>query len=210
MSFLRSVFIVFILTIFPLQNCGSQVDFGNLVSVRGDRFIVRLRYNSEDNYFHKNFYSKYSLSDCYLHRDLYDKILKIIPRLKELKLKLVFWDCYRPLEVQRDLWAYLPNPKYVANPQTGSNHNRAIAVDCTLSDESGKELEFPSVYDDFSDKASHKYKCTKAEEKLCQHRELLAKLMKEAGINLYKSEWWHYQLNKENYPIINVLPNKVK
>lgn len=48
-------------------------------------------------------------------------------------LRFRVFDAYRPLSVQKKFWAILPDPDYVANPATGSRHNRGAAVDLTAS-----------------------------------------------------------------------------
>ena len=61
------------------------------------------------------------------------------------------WDGYRPRAVQYLFWEIYPNATYIADPTTGSKHNRGGAIDLTLVDlATGEELQMPTLFDDFS------------------------------------------------------------
>lgn len=114
------------------------------------------------------------------------------------------WDGYRPRAVQYLLFAVYPNPVYVADPASGSMHNRGGAVDLTLIDlATGEELEMPTLFDDFSSKAAHSYTNLTAE--VINNRQLLKNIMTNvAGLNYYESEWWHYNLkDASGYPLMD-------
>ena len=66
---------------------------------------------------------------------------------KEHKLGLKMFDCYRPRPAQQRLWDVVPDPDYVTPPAKGSMHNRGLAVDLTLVDANGKELNMGTPYD---------------------------------------------------------------
>lgn len=176
-----------------------------LKKVTGERFIIDLKYNSEDNFLHKNVYLEFGINSCYVRPEVYEKLQAMIPVLEKMKLKIVFFDCYRPLEVQEAMWKILPDARYVANPKTGSLHNRAIALDVGLADEENKYMDFPTPFDSFEKTASQSYKCPEADAVKCQNRETLKKLMEEAGFKSISTEWWHYQLeNPKQYPLISL------
>ena len=114
------------------------------------------------------------------------------------------WDGYRPRAVQYLFWELYPNGTYIANPSSGSKHNRGGAVDLTLIDLStGTELEMPTLFDDFSDKASHTY--SSLPQEVINNRELLKDiLMNVAGLNIYSAEWWHYEVpGASSYPLLD-------
>ncbi|MBI4236824.1 MAG: M15 family metallopeptidase [Deltaproteobacteria bacterium] len=179
---------------------------GGLVQLHGDRFIVDLRYNTEDNFLKKNVYREFGLDRCYVHADLAMRLQRLVPLLTTQKLRLVLWDCYRPLAVQRAMWKLVPDRRYVADPKVGSHHNRGIAVDVTLADETGQRLAMPTGFDDFTAKASPHYRCPAQEQQTCAHRARLIGLMKEIGLKPLNSEWWHYQLRPTvGYPIVPAL-----
>lgn len=176
-----------------------------LVEIRDPAFILDLRYNTADNFLKKNVYADYGLDRCYVHRDLAERLNRLIPLLQKEGFKLVFWDCYRPLDVQKAMWKLVPDARYVADPKNGSNHNRGIAVDITLAGKDGKNLEMPTLFDDFSAKASPGYRCTPEEKQACQNRDRLAGLMAQVGLKPLPTEWWHFQLPAKGYPIVPAL-----
>lgn len=172
--------------------------------ISGDRFIVDLRYNTDDNFLHKNVYSKYGVDRCWLDPDAASRLMSLSPILKKEHLKLVLWDCYRPNVVQKEMWKVVPDDRFVADPKKGSMHNRGLAVDLTLANEKGQPLPMPTGFDSFSDRAAPDYKCSQAERKLCRNRDRLISLMKSVGMEVIKTEWWHYSprgLDLKKHPI---------
>lgn len=70
---------------------------------------------------------------------------------------------------------------------SGSNHNIGVAMDLTLVDEAGEELEMQTSIHDlswFSEISENN-----------ENAKLLDRIMKEAGFGGLKSEWWHFQDN---------------
>jgi D-alanyl-D-alanine dipeptidase len=117
-------------------------------------------------------------------------------------LGLKIFDGYRPFSVTRKMWEILPDDRYVANPKNGSRHNRGAAVDVTLVDSTGNELEMPTVFDDFSEKAGHDF--MDLPQHILTNRSLLKEIMTKYGFMPIKTEWWHYDLkNYEQYPILD-------
>jgi D-alanyl-D-alanine dipeptidase len=106
--------------------------------------------------------------------------------------KIKFFDCYRPLDIQKKMWKIVSNPSYVADPSKGSIHNRGGAVDITLVDSNGKELDMGTAFDFFGVEASHNYPNLSQEVKA--NREFLKRIMTENGFDSFDSEWWHYNL----------------
>jgi D-alanyl-D-alanine dipeptidase len=92
------------------------------------------------------------------------------------------------------MWKIVSNPEYVADPAKGSIHNRGGAVDITLVDASGKELDMGTTFDFFGPEASHYYE--KLTDEVKQNRFLLKKIMKKSNFISFDSEWWHYNLKK--------------
>ncbi|MEN8193350.1 MAG: M15 family metallopeptidase [Bacteroidota bacterium] len=112
------------------------------------------------------------------------------------------WDGYRPRAIQYLLFEAYPNPVYVANPSSGSMHNRGGAIDLTLIDlATGEELEMPTEFDDFSTDASHSN--TNLTQEVINNRELLRYAMHDiAELSIYSAEWWHYNLpDAGSYPL---------
>lgn len=190
------------LSVFGVANATAGVA---LEKVSGDRVVIDLKYNSDVNFLHKNVYGEFGLRDCYVLPEVHSKLLAAFPILKEKKLKLVMFDCYRPLSVQRKMWEIVPDSRYVANPAKGSNHNRAVAIDVTLAREDGTLLPMPTEFDDFTEKAFRSFKCgtEKAEQEKCQNRELLEQILKQVGLQGLATEWWHFELpGAKKFPVI--------
>lgn len=111
--------------------------------------------------------------------------------LHSMNLGFKIWDAYRPYHVTVKFWELIHDERYVANPAKGSGHNRGIAVDLTLYDLStGKELNMPTSFDDFSDTAHHG-KMLADPEKM-KNREMLREIMEKHGFLKFETEWWHY------------------
>ncbi|MBF0545455.1 MAG: D-alanyl-D-alanine dipeptidase [Candidatus Riflebacteria bacterium] len=121
----------------------------------------------------------------------------------ERGLKIKVFDGYRPLSVQKKMWEIIHDPKFVADPAVGSNHNRGIAVDVTLVDNSNQELDMGTPFDDFTEKAAVDYKQLTEEQK--KNRSILQEEMKKQGFMVLPSEWWHFELkDKAKYPLLDV------
>ncbi len=178
-----------------------------LIKVSGPAFVNDLRYNTEQNFLKKNVYKDFGLNACYVQKDMYSALQKLEKLLIEKKLKLVFWDCWRPLSVQQAMWKLVPDSRYVANPKSGSNHNRGIAIDVTLAKEDGTHLEMTTPFDDFSPKAAPQASCSGIDKIKCENRDLLIQLMAQVGLKPVPTEWWHYQVSSGvKYPIISDFP----
>jgi D-alanyl-D-alanine dipeptidase len=160
--------------------------------------IVDMRYATEDNFAKRKLYDS---NTCFLRKSTAVKLDAVQKELERMNLGLKVWDCYRPLSVQWDFWAILPDERYVADPKKGSRHNRASAVDLTLVDFQGKELQMPTGFDDFSLRAGHRYQ--DLPDQAIRNRELLRGLMERAGFIPLPEEWWHY--DDENWMQFDIL-----
>jgi D-alanyl-D-alanine dipeptidase len=100
------------------------------------------------------------------------------------------------------MWQLMPKPGYVANPFAGgSHHNRGAAVDLTLVDANGHELEMPTGFDTFTERAHQFSKEPTPTQRA--NRLLLRMVMEKVGLVPIRTEWWHFQLpDAKKYPII--------
>ncbi len=170
----------------PAPASGKTGDLVNIKEVN-PHIIVDIRYSTEDNFTKKKLYDS---NTCFLRKSAAAKLNAVQRELEKMNLGLKVWDCYRPLAVQRILWAILPDERFVANPEKGSRHNRASAVDLTLVDSQGRELQMPTGFDDFSPKAGHDYQ--DLPDQVIKNRGLLKSLMEKEGFISLPEEWWHY------------------
>jgi D-alanyl-D-alanine dipeptidase len=156
--------------------------------------------NSEKNYFRENFYG--GLNKCYLRKEVAVKLSQAQKLLQtnHPELSLQTLDCARPRSVSVKMYKKMKGTKYekyVANPQTGSMHNYGIAVDITIVDSSGKELDMGftpfrksdiELYWQF-DKLKLGKKLTKQQK---ANLNLLHDTMTKSGFIPLRHEWWHF------------------
>ncbi|MFN0117452.1 MAG: D-alanyl-D-alanine dipeptidase [Elusimicrobiota bacterium] len=149
--------------------------------------IIDMRYASTNNFTGKVLYDA---NECYLCEPAAHRLIRVQKKLEKKGLGLKIWDCYRPLSVQKKLWDIVPDPRYVADPKTGSRHNRGASIDLTLVDKTGKELEMPTAFDEFSEKAHRTY--MNLPVLALKNRELLQTAMEAEGFTGLVTEWWHF------------------
>lgn len=163
------------------------------------RIIPDIRYATKENFTHEQLYEK---PRCLLRESVARRLKRVQDRLATQGLGLKIYDGYRPLSVQKKMWKLVPDPRYVADPAKGSRHNRGAAVDVTLVDSAGRELEMPTGYDDFTEAAHRDY--DGGTEASRQNRDLLAGVMQEAGFTGLSTEWWHFDApGWRDYPILD-------
>jgi hypothetical protein len=92
----------------------------------------------------------------------------------------------------------------VADPATGSRHNRGCAVDLTLYDlKTGRAAEMPSLYDAMSERAHPTYAGSTAKRRSL--RDFLRRQMEAEGFAVSEYEWRHFDyLDWKSYAIQNV------
>jgi D-alanyl-D-alanine dipeptidase len=172
----------------------------DLVDVKkiNPHIVVDMKYATKDNLAKQ---ALYDANVCFLRRSTALRLDAVQKELEGLNLGLKVWDCYRPLAVQRALWKVLPDEKYVANPRRGSRHNRGVAVDATLVDSRGAELQMPTGFDEFSIRV-HRHD-RDLPDHVIRNRSILETSMKKAGFIPLPQEWWHY--DDENWSDFEVL-----
>lgn len=149
--------------------------------------IEDMKYATADNFMKRKLYDD---ATCYLLEETARKLAAAQVKLSEQRpgLHLKVLDCYRPMAVQQEMWREYTNTPYVANPKT-ARHPRGRAVDITIVDGSGQDLEMPTPYDDFTPKARPNAPTT---PERAANRELLRSVMVGTGFIGVNSEWWHF------------------
>lgn len=164
--------------------------------------IIEAAYATADTFLGAAVYPENSL---YLMKPAAERLMRVQSRLREQGLSLKIWDAYRPLSLQKVMWDLVRDDRYIANPQTGSRHNRGCAVDCTLADREGCELRMPTAYDDFSERAHRDF--MDLPEEAIRHRRMLEDVMKSEGFLPLHEEWWHFDAPEwERYPVLDINP----
>lgn len=164
-----------------------------------DDLFVDLAYGTEQNFTGKRVYQH---SACYLHQEAAACLEKARKLVEPLGLRFKILDAFRPVEAQQILWDCVPDEQYIANPAKGSNHSRGVAVDLTLVDSRGIELDMGTPFDDFTVQSHHGNLDVSVEAQ--KNRFLLLGVMSAAGWDFYQCEWWHYQLfDPKRFPLIS-------
>jgi len=147
----------------------------------------------------------YSQARAFLQRPAAEALTRVDHALAKEGYGLLVHDAYRPWYVTKIFWDATPTDKhqFVANPATGSRHNRGCAVDLTLYDlKTGKAIEMPSLYDEMSERAYPTY--TGGTDAARARRDLLRRYMEAEGFTVYEYEWWHFDYRDwKSYAITN-------
>jgi D-alanyl-D-alanine dipeptidase len=152
----------------------------------------------------RNFTGKpvYARPGCYLHGDAAAKLATASRLARGLELRLKIFDAFRPSEAQWVLWNFRPDPEFLADPRRGSPHSRGAAVDLTLIDREGRELDMGTAFDAFTPLSHHGN--TEIAPAAQRNRFVLLGLMSAAGWDFYGNEWWHYQLfDAKRYEVLD-------
>ncbi|HBF51985.1 MAG TPA: D-alanyl-D-alanine dipeptidase [Massilia sp.] len=180
------------------EDIAASPEFRHLSSIAG--IEVDLRYASANNFVGRDLYSPY---DCaWLHRDAAAALEQVVAYLAERApghTALVL-DALRPQRVQQQLWDALAGTglqMYLADPARGSIHSYGMALDITLLDPQGRELDMGTGFDDMTD-LSHPaleegfLAAGKLSEQQVANRRLLRDAMFQAGFLGIRTEWWHF------------------
>lgn len=173
-------------------------DYVDLSTLPGN--VISLKYATTDNFMGINMYGDFN--KAFLHKDAALKFKKATELLRKEKpgWSFIVFDALRPHSVQWVMWNRVkdtPKRKYVANAEIGSPHNYGMAVDLSLLDEKGKEIDMGTGFDSFSElsepKLEEKFlKEGKLTRRQMENRLILRNVMTQAGFIQLSHEWWHY------------------
>ena len=168
------------------------------ITPESHQVVIELAYATPRNLTGKPVYRR---AACYLHTEAAAKLSRAVTLAGALGLGIKLFDAFRPSEAQWLLWNACPDPNFLADPRRGSPHSRGAAVDLTLLDAAGRELEMGTPFDAFTPLSHHGN--TEIGEAAQKNRLLLLGLMTAAGWDFYRNEWWHYQLfDPRRYPLL--------
>lgn len=154
----------------------------------------RMAYADTANFMHQKIYP---CARCFLRPEVADALEEANQIAKARGYTLVIYDCYRPYGYQKVMYDIVNDPRYVAPPGKGSNHNRGRAIDLSLADENGNLLDMGTPFDDFTEMSHYNADGLTPEAK--RNRRTLRNIMKKAGFSPYNHEWWHFDYKKQNY-----------
>ena len=182
------------------EDIARNTDFRHLSTV--ENIAVDLRYAGVDNFVGRDLYG--SLDCAWLHHLAaagLDRAAALLAR-EAPGHRLLVLDALRPHRVQIQLWDHLAGTdlrQYVADPARGSIHSFGMALDATLVDPQGRELDMGSGYDEMIE-LSHpvleeKHLAT-GELAPAQHRnrQLLRHVLCSSGFQGIDNEWWHFEM----------------
>ncbi len=160
---------------------------------------LQIAYATADNFTGSPVYSR---AACYLHPEAEECLRETIRLAGSLGYRIKIFDAFRPTEAQWKLWEHTPDPEFLADPRRGSPHSRGVAIDLTLCDENGDELDMGTGFDEFSPLSHHG--ATDIPKQAQLNRHILLGIMTSSGWDFYRNEWWHYQLfNSKQYPLLS-------
>jgi D-alanyl-D-alanine dipeptidase len=149
-----------------------------------------VRYAGSDNFLRAPIYPE---ARVFLQRPAAEAVVRANRALQAQGYGLLLFDGYRPWYVTKLFWEATPEEQrnFVADPDTGSRHNRGCAIDLTLYDlKTGLEVSMPSGYDEFSERAHPGYTGGTPEQRAA--RDLLRRTMEADGFTVNDDEWWHF------------------
>lgn len=181
-----------------------------LVDVAGlePRFVIDIRYARTDNFFGQKVYPE---GRCLVLAPVAERLVQAQRWLDRHHrgLRLMFKDCYRPRHVQAVLWKAVegtPKARYVANPntKTGSLHAYGAAVDVTLADAGGAELDMGTPYDFLGPAAEPRHEARLLRDGVLTRssvkaRRILRAALRSAGFIGIRREWWHFNAASARY-----------
>ncbi|OBF80781.1 D-alanyl-D-alanine dipeptidase [Mycobacterium sp. 852002-51163_SCH5372311] len=164
--------------------------------------IVDLRYATTNNFTHTQLYP--ADARCLVHESMAPGLAAAATALRPQGQRLVFWDCYRPHDVQIKMFNVVPNPAWVARPGPyAHSHEAGRSVDVTFAfpqtpcPPERQEPDGPCLadmgtdFDDFSSRANA-FATQGMSAAAVANRKRLRDAMNYGGLTVYQGEWWHF------------------
>ena len=168
-----------------------------------------IRYAGSNNFLGKPVYKE---ARAFLQRPAAMALLQVHRELAAHGYGLLIHDGYRPWTITKLFWDMTSGTQreFVADPATGSKHNRGCAVDLTMYDfKTGGAVDMPSGYDEMTERASPDYAGGSADQRA--RRDLLRRLMESHDFTVEPNEWWHYNYKDwKEYPILDIAFSEIK
>jgi D-alanyl-D-alanine dipeptidase len=199
----------------PVSDAAHAAGFIDVRTVVPDA-VIDLRYATTNNFTHTQLYP--SDARCLVHQSLGPGLSKAAASLRPQGHVLVFWDCYRPHDVQVKMYNVVPNPAWVARPgQYARSHESGRSVDVTFTSLQQQPCppqqhakvfclaDMGTDFDDFTSRAkAYATQDVTADEQA--NRALLRTAMNYGGLTVYSGEWWHFDGPGADVdrPILNV------
>ena len=168
-----------------------------------------IRYAGSNNFLGKPVYKE---ARAFLQRPAAEALLAAHHDLARSGYGLMIHDGYRPWAITKLFWDMTTGfqREFVADPKTGSKHNRGCAVDLTMYDlATGKVVEMPGGYDEMTPRSYPDYPGGPPEARA--KRDLLRKAMESHGFTVESNEWWHFNYKDWTlYPILDIAFSEIR
>lgn len=164
------------------------------------RLKLDIRYATPANFMRRVLYPQ---ARAVAQRPVAEALARVQTRAEAHGYGLLIFDAYRPWRITRAMWDQTPpeQREFVADPRTGSRHNRGCSIDLSLH-RGGIEVTMPSPYDDFTP-AAYRSNTAAPPQALAASR-LLEDWMVAEGFVPLANEWWHYDWAEwRRYPIMD-------
>jgi D-alanyl-D-alanine dipeptidase len=176
---------------------GPQARAAGLVDVRSvvPNAVIELRYATANNFTHVQLYP--ADARCLVHESMAPGLAAAAKTLAAHDEALVFWDCYRPHDVQVRMFQVVPDPAWVAKPGAYSkSHEAGRSVDVTLATTRCATqprclVDMGTDFDDFSPQATA-FATDGVSAEQQGNRARLRDAMSAGGLSVYVGEWWHF------------------
>lgn len=208
---LLTLLLVATATTLAAQNFKGLVDIRKIDST----ITVELMYAKADNFVGEKMYN---FSKAYLHPKAAAAVKRANSLLREINpnLHLHIYDAARPMSVQQKMWNKVKGTaqqNYVSNPANGGGlHNYGLAVDVSIANSKGDTLSMGTLVDALThkshiDREQELVRTGKISAEAAKNRQLLRRVMQQAGFRPLRSEWWHFNFTtradaRKNYRVI--------
>lgn len=175
----------------PVPPVSGQARAAGFIDVRTvvPDAVIDLRYATSDNFVGVPLYP--AGARCLVHEALAPGLVAAANLLRQNGERLVFWDCYRPHDVQVAMFEAVPNPDWVARPGLyARSHEAGRSVDMTLAGPDGL-VDMGTGFDDFSPR-SHADATDGVSAAAQANRARLRDALSAGGLTVYAGEWWHF------------------
>jgi len=184
----------------PLSDAARAAGFVDVRTVVADA-VVDLRYATPNNFTGAPLYP--ADARCLVHESLAPGLAAAADALRSQGEVLVFWDGYRPHDVQVKMFELVSNPAWVARPgRYARSHETGRSVDVTIARMQPQGpaeqrvggfslLDMGTDLDDFSPRGMA-FATDGISAQAQANRTHLRAAMSAGGFTPYSGEWWHF------------------
>ena len=168
--------------------------------------VIDLRYATPDNFVGEQMYP--ADARCLVDESMAAGLATAAEILRNGDEALVFFDCYRPQDVQVRMYDEVSEPGWVSKPGPyAHSHEAGLSVDVSLA-RGGALVDMGTGFDEFTPRANA-YATDGVSAAAQANRARLREAMAAGGFTVYKGEWWHFDASGAyaQNPILDVPVN---